>query len=84
MNTVNTKFFKIYVCISLFVIVVLLVGLVGVIAYGGSKVKSESATLNNKVNSFNQSIDSINKNLQNIDSQIQKQNNLATKVLPIL
>jgi predicted PurR-regulated permease PerM len=75
MDKPNPKFFKIYVGISLLIIILLLGSLVGVIGYGASKIKSETTTVNNKISSFNHSIDTVNRNLQNINSQLQQQTN---------
>jgi len=85
MNNSRSRFFKIYVCVSLLIIILLLGALVGAIIYGGNKVKSESVVVNNKVNSFNQSVNIINKNLQNLNAQLQKQNTeIANQKIPSL
>jgi predicted PurR-regulated permease PerM len=84
MDKVDSKFFKMYVYVSLFVIIVLLALLVGAVIYGGIKIKSESQTVSNKVNSFNKSVNSVNQNLQNIDSQLKDQTNIASKGLTAL
>jgi peptidoglycan hydrolase CwlO-like protein len=75
MDKPNPKFFKVYVGVSLLIIILLLGSLVGVIGYGASKIKSETNTVNNKISSFNQSINTVNHNLQNINSQLQNQTN---------
>lgn len=68
------KSLKIYlVCISI-VMTVLLAAQLGLLIYGGLKVKDESASLSSKVNSFNQSVDRVNQNLKQINTQLQKEN----------
>lgn len=74
MRTSNNKFLRIYIYVSLFLIVVLLAALVGAIAYGSTKIKTETNTINTKVDSFNQDINTVNKNLENINTQLEKQN----------
>lgn len=81
MNKSGSRAFRVYVGIALFLIVLLLATLVGLIVYGGVKVRDESQTFNNKVNSFNQNVNTVNQNLQSIDSQLQKQTSLTTKGL---
>ena len=72
METSKPKsFFRIYVAIMLTVCVLLLAGVLGFLIYGGLKLKSESQTVTNKVNSFNGQVKQINNNLQNIDQQLQ-------------
>ena len=78
------KFFKIYVCVSLFIIILLLAVLVGAIMYAGTKVKSESTNVTNKVNTFNQSINDINTSLQKINQQLQTENSKITQSVPTL
>ncbi len=70
----SNKFFRIYVYVSLFLIVILLAALVGAIAYGGNKIKTESNTITNKVDSFNTSMNTVNTNLENINTQLEKEN----------
>jgi hypothetical protein len=74
MSNVNPKFFKIYVCVSLSLIVVLFVLLIGSVAFGVDKLKTETTVVTDKVNTFNQNVSAMNKNLQNIDSQLVTQN----------
>ncbi len=76
----NNKFFRIYIYVSLFLIVILLAALVGAIAYGGNKVKSESNTVTTKIDSFNSSMNTVNKNLENINTQLQKENSQTSSL----
>ena len=85
MNDSNSKVFRIYVSVCLFLIVVLLASLVGSIAFVGIKLKDETAVVNSKVNSFSQNVNNVNKNLQDINTQLQKQNStLSTLRIPVL
>lgn len=68
------KLFRIFVVVSLFVIVLLLVGILGSIIYAGKKVSSESTAVTDKINTFNQNVTSINKNLKDINTQLQAEN----------
>jgi predicted PurR-regulated permease PerM len=70
--------FKVYVCISLTVIIILLAALVGSIIYAGKKANTVSNTVNAKVDSFNQNINDINKSLERINSQLQTENSNLT------
>jgi predicted PurR-regulated permease PerM len=79
-DKITNKFFKVYIYISLFLIVVLLASIVGLMIYGGYKIKNETSTVTNKVNDFNQSFNSVNKNLENINTQLQKQNDQESKL----
>ena len=83
MNNHHT-FFRIYVCICLFLIVILLAAMVGAITYGSLKVKDESKTLTTKVNIFSGNLNTVNSNLQGIEAQLQKQNSLTSKDLSSL
>jgi len=66
--------YKIYVCIALLIIILLLGAILGSIVYAGKKVSTESAAVTNKVNTFNQNVNNINKNLQGINSRLQTEN----------
>jgi hypothetical protein len=68
------RFFRIYVGISLLIIMLLLGTLVGTIIYAGKKISNESAVVTTKVNSFNQNVNNINTNLNNISSQLKAEN----------
>ncbi|HUD81080.1 MAG TPA: hypothetical protein VMR08_00425 [Patescibacteria group bacterium] len=81
MEKSDSRFFKIYVCVSLTLIMLLLASLVAAIAYSGVKVKNEAGTVDNKINTFNQNVDKINSNLQNINSQLQNEN-IKIQALP--
>jgi len=85
MVTEKSKFFKVYIYLSLFLIILLLASLVGTIIYASYKVKNETAivtnNVNNKVDSFYKSVNVVNQNLQSINTQLEKQNAQATKTL---
>jgi predicted PurR-regulated permease PerM len=66
----KTRGIDIYMAVMLTLVVILLLGVFGMLLYGGYKVKQGSATINNKINSFNSQIKSINTNLTNIDTQL--------------
>ncbi|HET9098011.1 MAG TPA: hypothetical protein VFN51_00155 [Candidatus Saccharimonadales bacterium] len=68
------KIFKVYVAVSLLVIILLLAALVGSIYYAGQKVNQESTSVTNNINGFNKNISNINKNLQGISTQLQQEN----------
>ncbi len=78
------KFFKIYICVTLFIIVLLLGALVGAVIYAGTKVKSETVNVTSKVDTFNQSVNNINTNLQKINQQLQTENTKLTQSVPAL
>jgi len=78
------KFFKVYVCVSLFIIVLLLGALVGAVVYTGTKVKSETTNVTSKVDTFNQSVNNINTSLQKINQQLQTENSKLTQSVPTL
>ena len=74
--------FKIYIAITLTLIMLILAAQLVVSVYEGIKVKDVSSNLSQKVNSFNKSVSSINSDLQQVNSQLEKQNDLIKTSLP--
>lgn len=73
--------FRVYICVALFLIVVLLGVLTGSVIFAGEKIRSETSTVTSKIDTFNNEVSNINKSLSNINSQLQSENNkLGTSV----
>lgn len=73
--------FRIYILSTMTIGVLLLAAVLALLIYGGVKVKSETSTLDKKVNNFNSQIKSINTNLVKIDKQLNSAKSLG-RVLP--
>jgi predicted PurR-regulated permease PerM len=71
--------FKIYVGIMLFICTVASVVTAVALVYGEVKLKDQTQTVTNKVNSFTTQVDGINKNLQNINQNLQSANTQIQK-----
>lgn len=64
------SWFRIYISISLLVIIILLGALVGALFYAGQKIKNETQTVTVKVDNFNRSLNQVNANLTNINQTL--------------
>ena len=65
------RLYRIYVAVSLFVIMALLTVLVVSVLYAGQKIRHESSSVSSKVDNFSHSLDTLNQNLKNISTQLQ-------------
>lgn len=59
--------------IASLIMIILLATIVGILIYAGIQIKSETRTINQKINSFNQSINSIYQNIQTENSTLKTQ-----------
>jgi len=71
--------FKIYIAIMLFISTVASVTTAVVLIYGGLKIKDQTQSVTNKVNTFTTQVDGINKNLQSISQSLQTTNSQLQK-----